>query len=355
MSDDLERRIATLLKEATPAMLPVTLVDVARKHRARRRGYATAPILAAAAVIAVAVAALSLGTARHDSAQPPGAASGPTAAQNKADAQAEADQLVAMASLPPGAVRVRVQPVGLSGPAQGTPGTSQLIDSVTYYSVSMSLSQARAWFQENPQHGFTQSGTASTSGPAGPSYGFQYDLSTSPHWSWGSANLQIGLASQGSAATAIRVDGVAQWIDPSPMRDTSPGPAIRVTISGGCPTTDRGWNDISNPEAPDLDHQLLPAAAPTAALKCTYNGMNGKPFTLASSQQLNATQASAVAAQIRALPLGSRGNGPHSCPTDDARASILAFSYPNRADVDIWEHTSGCTSTDNGHIVSSAF
>lgn len=283
------------------------------------------------------------------------APSRPTAAQNKAEAQAEADHLAAAASLPPGAVRVRIQPVGLTGPALGTPGTSQLIDSVRYYSVSMSLSQAYAWFQGNPQHGFTQSGTASGSGPAGLStYGFQYDLSTSTHSSWGSASLEIGLASQGSA-TAIRVDGVAQWIDPSPTRDTSRGLAIRVTIAGGCPATDRGWSDISNPGAPDLDHQLLPAAAPTAALKCTYNGLNGNTFTLASSQQLNATQASAAAAQIRAVPLGSRGNGPHSCSTDDARASILAFSYPGRADVDIWDHTSGCTFTDNGHIIAGGF
>ena len=189
-----------------------------------------------------------------------------------------------MATVPPGAVRVRVQPAGLTGPALGTPGTSQLIDSVTYYSVSMSLSQARTWFQAHPQHGFTQSGTAGIGSPAAlTGYGFQYDLSPTPQWSWGSANLEIGLASQGSTATAIRVDGLVQWIDPAPMRDSSPGPALRVTISGGCPTTDRGRSDVSNPDAPDLDDQLLPAATPTGALKCTYTGLNGEMFALASA------------------------------------------------------------------------
>ncbi|MGZ4560607.1 MAG: hypothetical protein ACXVXJ_06485 [Mycobacteriaceae bacterium] len=250
---------------------------------------------------------------------------------------------------------MRIQPVGLSRPALGTPGASQLIDSVRYYHVSMPLSQAYAWFRENPQHGFTQTGTASGRDAGGTdTYGFQYDLSTPKHLSWGSASLEIGLASEGST-TAIRVDGLAQWIDPSPVGVPSGAPTIRVAIAGGCPATDRGVGDVSNPDSPDLDHQLLPAATPTAALKCTYNGMNGNTFALASSQRLNATQASAAAAQIRAMPLGSRGLGPHSCPMDDARASILVFSYAGRADVDIWERTSGCTSTDNGHIVAGTF
>jgi hypothetical protein len=315
-----------------------------------RRLRARALVIAAVALSIVTAACANPRSARDD---PTTTSSRPSAAQNKAYAQAEADHLVSMARLLPGAVRVKVQPVGLTGPALGTPGTSQLIDSVTYYSVSISLSQARAWFQAHPQRGLTQSGTASTGGPAGlTGYGFQYDLSPTPHWSWGSASLEIGLASQGSTGTAVRVDGLAQWIDPAPMRDSSPGPAIRVTVAGGCPTTDRGRSDVSNPDAPDLDDQMLPAAAPTGALKCTYTGLNGKMFALARSQKLNAAQASAVAAQIRALPLGSRGSYPHSCPMDDGSASILAFSYAGRADVDIWENTSGCSSTRNGHIVS---
>lgn len=162
------------------------------------------------------------------------------------------------------------------------------------------------------------------------------------------------MAPQGSASTAIRVDGVAQWIDPTPIRDSSRGRVIRVTIEGGCPPTIRGRTDVTNPNARDLDHHLLPDLAPTGALRCTYNGMNGHAFALASTQRLNASQAIAIAAQIRTLPLGSRGNGVVNCPMDDARATILVFGYPGRADVDLWQHTSGCTFTDNGHIVSSS-
>lgn len=284
----------------------------------------------------------------------PSATTGPTASQNKADAQAEADRLVSMASLPPGAVRVKKQPAGLTGPALGTPVTSQLIDSVRYYSDSLSSSQVLAWFRGHPQRGFTQSGSASGGGSVGSAtYGFEYDPVTPTHWSWGSASLEIGMTSQGATA-AIRVDGLAQWIDPTPVRDPSTSPTLRVTIAGGCPATDRGFSDISNPGAPDLDHHVLPSASPTAALKCTYNGLNGSSFTLTGRQRLNAKQASAAAVQLLAEPLGSRGLGPHSCPMDDAKASILVFSYPGRADVDIWEHTSGCSFTDNGHIIAGS-
>jgi hypothetical protein len=274
-------------------------------------------------------------------------------ASNKLQAQAEADRLVARVSLPPGSAAAKTQPPQLTGPVMGRPGVSQLIDTIRYYRIPMSLSQAHDWFVSNPQPGFTQSGSESGTDAGVSNYGWQYD--PPGHFSWGTATLQIGLASEGSASTGIRVDGLAQWIDPTPVRDVPRGPTLRVTIAGGCPVTDRGRTDVSNPNAPDLDRQLLPAATPTAALECTYLGLNGKVFALASSRKLNATQAALAAEHIRALPLGSRGLGAHNCPNDDGRTAIVAFSYAGRADVDIWENTSGCRSTDNGHIVSGDF
>ena len=140
-----------------------------------------------------------------------------------------------------------------------------------------------------------------------------------------------------------------------PSAGCAAGPTIRVTIARGCPATDRGRTDVSNPNAPDLDHQLLPSTAPTAALECAYFGLNGKTFALSSSRKLNGTQAAVAAEHIRALPLGSRGLGAHTCPNDDGRTAIVVFGYVGRADVDIWESTSGCRSTDNSHIVSCDF
>lgn len=353
----------------TSAWLPrsrLVLPLVSASSRCRRVAVHTVDVrlislgMAVVAVAVLAACASSNGPKPAASANPSAGSavtssttsSGPTAAQNKAAAQAEADRLVAMATLPPGSVRETVQPVGLTGPAMGTPGTTQLIDSIAYYRVSMSLPRAHSWFVAHPQHGFTLSGTASGAGRSGPtSYGFGYDP-PSPHSSWGTSSLDIGLASAGPAAAAVRVDAVAQWIDPSPTRDRSRGRAIRVTISGGCPTTDRGWTDVRNPGAPDLDRQLLPVGTPSRALQCTYNGVNGKAFTLTNNLQLDAAKATTAAEQIRALPLGSRGLLPHGCPMADGRATIFVFKYAGRADVDIWQYTSGCPSTKNGHIVS---
>ncbi len=92
----------------------------------------------------------------------------------------------------------------------------------------------------------------------------------------------------------------------------SSGCAARTDDQGGdrrrLPgASDRGRTDVSNPNAPDLDHQLLPSAAPTAALECIFFGLNGTTFALSSSRRLNGTQAAVAAEHIRALPLGSRG------------------------------------------------
>ncbi len=56
-------------------------------------------------------------------------------------AQAEADLLVARVSLPPGSVPTKAQPPALAGPVMGRPGVSQLIDTVRYYRIPMSLSR----------------------------------------------------------------------------------------------------------------------------------------------------------------------------------------------------------------------
>lgn len=280
----------------------------------------------------------------------PATSGGPTAAANRAAAQGEADRLVAAALLPPGAVGLTVQPSGLVD-ANGVPEGSQVLDTVRFAGVELSLSQTRAWFHEHPQPGLETGGSSSTTGPSMPaSYGFQFDP-TAANRSWGSATLDITMVAEGSG-TDLRIDGVAQWIDPAPVKDTPTGPTGRVTVAGGCPTSDRGWTDIGNPDAADLDTQLLPDTEPTAALTCVYGGMNVDPSTLQASHELDAAEASAAAGQIGGIPLGSRGDRARSCPADSGQVTITAFSFPARDDVDIWQHTSGCGYTDNGHIVA---
>jgi hypothetical protein len=236
----------------------------------------------------------------------------------------------------------------------GSPASSQLIDTVDYYRVSMSLSQARVWFQAHSQPGLVDGGSSSSSDREGPTgYGFEFDPSPAPHWNWGSASLQIGLATEGTTSTAIRVDGVAQWINPTPTADTSRGRRMRVTILAGCPATDRGYTDVRNPAESVLAKALLPASAPSSGLKCLYSGINGEANTLRGSQHLSAAEAGGAAAHIRALPLGSWGDGIRNCPMEDGTVTILAFGYVGGSDVDIWQNTSGCTSTDNGRIITN--
>jgi hypothetical protein len=54
---------------------------------------------------------------------------------------------------------------------------------------------------------------------------------------------------------------------------------------------------------------------------------------------------SAIALVSTALPAGD-----FSCPPDTGSASILAFAYPGREDVDLWYADSGCQTLDNGKI-----
>ena len=298
----------------------------------------------------VAACASAPGPAPADLAGTSGASapSDPAATQNQADARAAADRLVEAVALPPGAARTTTGPAVLDGPAMGTPSTSQLVDSTAYFSVPMSATQARAWFEAHPQPGLVATGTSSAgaSTPLPATYGFGYASGSAT--TWGIADLEIGVTAQGSDA-AIRVDGVAQWIDPAPVRVTPSGQATKVTIAAGCPDTDRGIA-VVNPDSPDLDGRMLPDTSPTSAMTCTYDGLNGKDFSLVDSEVLDAAHAVALAARIQGLPLGSRGIGAHSCPADDGRARIVVFGYDGRADVGIWQLTSGCRYTTNGHI-----
>ncbi|MHA3701223.1 hypothetical protein ACXR2U_03500 [Jatrophihabitans sp. YIM 134969] len=309
-----------------------------------------AVVLVPAALAGCASAPVSTPTARAAA-----TSAAPTAAGNRAAAQAAADRLATGAVLPPGAVAVDRPPEGLSGPVTGIPLSTQLIDTVRYASVPMTMSEATAWFDAHPQGGLLANGTGSTGSLSGPTTsGFAY-APPGPPPDWGTATLDISLAADGST-TALRIDGIAQWVDPTPVRDTAGGPALRVSVADGCPVSDRGFLDVVNLDAPDLDDRLLPTAAPTGGLRCSYDGGNGSPpSALSQTSALDASQAASAATELSRIPLGSRGSGPRNCPMDDGRATVWVFSYAGRADVDVWQRTSGCGGATNGHIVASGF
>ena len=157
----------------------------------------------------------------------------------------------------------------------------------------------------------------------------------------------------------LRADGQVIWLDPVPLRDTSPGPRMRVTVAGGCPHSDavstgvpprRAYESSVANHGADLRRRLLPAALPTAGLECRYYGGNGRAFRLRSATRLDAAQARRLAAAMAARPLSHVDGAVINCPFDDGTAEVAALSYPHRSDVDLWIKLNGCTYVSDGYI-----
>jgi hypothetical protein len=161
--------------------------------------------------------------------------------------------------------------------------------------------------------------------------------------------LDVSLSSAGPT-TLIRADGMGEWIDPRPIRDSAAGPRMRVTVSGGCPGSDREIVGVRNPGS-GLDSALLPAGSPTSALICAYGGLNPPhEFGVLPPVLLSATQARQLAREARHIPLGHSDNTVTNCPAGSAAFDVIAFHYAGRPDVDLGVSPSGCSTVANGHI-----
>ena len=132
-------------------------------------------------------------------------------------------------------------------------------------------------------------------------------------------------------------------------------PQIRVTVAGGCPATVTGYQDVDNPGGPR--GRMVPTD-PLAGLICRYGpyplappstGMSSP--ALYRSVRLDRHTAGRLAALADRLPTHSPP-GLISCPADFGAATVIAFSYRHRADVDLWYHDQGCERLDNGHLSS---
>jgi hypothetical protein len=269
---------------------------------------------------------------------------------NQARARAEAARLVAAARLPAGSVRLPSGPAVLSAPALGTPAASSLIDTVQFWRLPLSAPAAGAWLVAHPPRGLSASGSARQGGPSGvTATGWAYSAPDGPGWV--QAALDEGVAAQGASASVLRLDGLTLWLDPRPEIDTATGPRLRVDVVTGCPTSDAGQVGVHNTDAPTSG--LLPAGAPTAALVCRYHGGNGtEPFRLSSQRRLAAAPAGRLAAAARGASLAHLDGSVRSCPAMDGGAIALAFSYPNRPDLDLWYSVTGCPYVANGAILS---
>jgi hypothetical protein len=216
----------------------------------------------------------------------------PTEAGNRSLARSAARRMLALAPVPPHARRLRSAPRALSALAMGTPGRLA---------------------------------------------------------AWGSAQLDVAIAPDGTGASVLRADGVAEWLDPVPIRDSAVGKRLHVQLAAGCPDSDAGVVGVRNP-GQGLTGSLLPSRTPDAALRCAYYGGNVRPFRLRAQQRLDAARARVLAASILATPISHPLGARYMCPMDDGSADLIGFAYPGQPNVDVWVRTDGCGGTFNGYI-----
>lgn len=227
-----------------------------------------------------------------------------TAQQNKALASAEAIRLAEVA-LPHGAAIVAAIPD--LHPALGMAPSAQLIVVTHYYRFPFDMAQAAAWFSRHPPHGAFSATARGGTGQATTIFGLSWD--ERPGKAWDIAQIQVSFAPESAKSSFVRVDGAVRWHDPTPVRDTSTGQRVRVTVTGGCPTSDRHVADVTNDPSAELERQLVPAVAPTGELICHYDGGNGTPFGLVGQLHLTGAAAAADAKRFRDMPVGRHGAG----------------------------------------------
>jgi hypothetical protein len=126
-----------------------------------------------------------------------------------------------------------------------------------------------------------------------------------------------------------------------PLPTSPPAKALLLEVSTGCPKTLGDATTVRN-TGPGLADTFVPGT-PTAALVCRYSP------GLYRSTHLDAAQAQLLAETIDHTALGPNDVAA-SCPevSGNPGGTVIAFSIPGRADVDIWYADYGCESFTNG-------
>jgi hypothetical protein len=265
-------------------------------------------------------------------------------------ARAAAIRLLDLAPVPPHAQRLSSAPRALPAPAMGRPGVGSLIDVSRSWRIGMPFTVAAAWLAAHQPAGLHRDGSEGTavSGRVRPeTAGYSYGPAGKA--AWGSAELDVAVAPDGKGFSVLRADGLAVWLDPLPVRDSTTGKRLHVQLAAGCPAGDAGVVGVRNPGLA-LTRSLLPPGPPDAALRCVYFGLNNRPFRLREQQRLDAGQARALAALILAAPVSRPIRAQFMCPMDDGSAELIVFAYPGKPNVDVWVRLNGCGAISNGYI-----
>ncbi|MFL6138763.1 MAG: hypothetical protein ACJ74O_13310 [Frankiaceae bacterium] len=274
-----------------------------------------------------------------------------SAVDNRDRAEREATRLLGLATLPPGAVRQETPPQRLRDPFQ-RPAVTSLIDRSSYWRVTMPFGPALVWMRAHPPAGLRHGGS-------GHGVGYGYRLAGDTYAAPSRPGIQrpqltVELASMPGGTTAIRIDALAIWLDPSPVRDRVRGPRLRITVAGGCPASSTGRVGVQS-SGDDLADALLPPGRPSAALMCRYSGLNDHPaLHLVTERRLDVPTTVEIVRQARQLDLSHSTGGSTMCPAGFGDAIALALSYSDRPDVDLWYEPTGCPVISNGVIRAGA-
>lgn len=271
---------------------------------------------------------------------------------NLARTRAALHRLRSDARLPAGSTR-RGPVRALRAPASSDPPSRSLKKRTQFYRVPVPFSSVSKWIRKHPPGGglaFAGEGSSGSIGSAPSERFVEYDGRDTDAYL--EPLLEYSVVAAGRGFSFWRVDEMALWLDPRP-RIRRPGPRpLRVTRSTGCPTTDRGSSDVRNPGS-GLYRHLVPAAAPTRVLVCTYNGLNGAhALGLSAVRHAGANRAQALARATRRISLAHLDGVAMHCPLDTGAVTVIDFSYARRPDVDLWYARTGCTYVANGHTVS---
>jgi hypothetical protein len=261
-------------------------------------------------------------------------------------------RLAALAGIPANARQLATAPRNGPNPGTGIESTTSRVDSTTYWAVPMSATKSDLWVRTHAPHGLPHTGSGGYGGTSQAPEVISEVYGSPQNSAWSNSTLEITFAPAGADASVWRVDGVATWLNPVPIKDTATGHRIHVTVADGCPESDKDVVGVTNPSI-GLQTRLVPDAAATSALICRYVGMNGPTNVVQSHQDLTGAAAAGLGRKAREATLSyDSGAGAIYCPADDNAMALVVFSYPDGSSVDLWQKTTGCTTVSNGYVTA---
>jgi hypothetical protein len=327
----MDERLAQLLDDAVPQ--PPREIDPKSLRteavRGPRRGL-LAPVLAAAAIVAVAVTIAALvgrdapahtPSGRSAPARPAGRTSQPPSSidagenerQHAADLVARdvtaevVPRLLAAAPVVPGATRVAHAPVKALRQPMETPASPNLVRRTRWWTAPGTMADAIAYYGAHPPGGTKKDGSSTAAGPGGTTAeGVSFGPSGG-RWLRPTVYTELELlvsVAPTAHGVAIRVDADAIWLPQRTPAEHIPGDVTSVHV-----VVDR----------------------------------NGHPVTV--RRTLRAAEARSLATVVNGLPVSTPGE--FSCPADFGGQDRLTF-HGARGDVQVDADTSGCAGVTVG-------